>query len=182
MNHAVGAFDPDVLGCGGLRVCLHTRPQWRAAAQVSQFVSGFLDSDLRAGCSDAAEARTASAEVVYAVSELIENATKYSRPGLVELHARVCAEHVVVSLSHPVDVAHAERYRQRAGELLCDDPAELLMATVERNAASADGASGLGLLSLMSDYGARLGWYFETSAEDTGSVRVTTQAHLPLHP
>jgi hypothetical protein len=163
-----------------LHIRLHKRPHWAAAHELSQYVSRYLDADLQRQCGAANAAQTMAADIAYAVSELMENAAKYSMSGAVELQATLHDDDVMVSLSHAVATAHAERYCMRAVDLCEHDPLELLMATVEHNAANAgEGGSGLGLLSLMSDYGARLGWAFEPLA-NASSVRVTTQVRLPL--
>lgn len=176
----VGDLEPNARIASMLEISLHTRPQWRAAHEVSQYVSRFLDKDLQRQCGSLRMAQAMAATIAYAVSELMENAAKYSVPGTVELKADMQEDEVIVTLCHAVAPAHASRYRDRAVYISQHDPAELLLATVEHNALSeGGGASGLGLLSLMSDYGARLGWLFEP--QDSGAdVRVTTQARLSI--
>jgi len=60
------------------------------------------------------------------------------------------------------------------------DPGELLIERIEANAAEPFGSgSGLGLLTLMNDYGARLGWTFrQETPEDP--ILLHTFAELAL--
>jgi hypothetical protein len=67
-------------------------------------------------------------------------------------------------------------------ELTASDPGELLIARIEANAADAGASgSGLGLLTLMNDYGARLGWIFhDAGAGAGGPIGLDTFAALDL--
>jgi hypothetical protein len=73
-----------------------------------------------------------------------------------------------------------ERFGTLLDELACGDPGELLIERIEANAANENSnASGLGLLTLMNDYGARLGWQFDPQGTgETGQLR--TYAVLEL--
>ena len=58
-------------------------------------------------------------------------------------------------------------------------PAELLIEQMERNAADKDSiCSGLGILTMMSDYSAKVGWQLEACGED---VLVTTKIQISLY-
>ena len=60
------------------------------------------------------------------------------------------------------------------------DAGELLIERIEANAADdSSNGSGLGILTLMNDYGARLGWRFEQQ-EEGEPVRVEIYAALTL--
>ena len=65
------------------------------------------------------------------------------------------------------------------GEITAGDPGEMLIKRIEANAAGA-GGSGLGLLTLMSDYGARLSWKFQPNGTPNGPVYTETLARLRL--
>ena len=66
------------------------------------------------------------------------------------------------------------------GELTSRDPGDLMIERIEANAESgSDGGSGLGILTLMNDYSAEMGWTFgDKGAGDT--LDVTTRVRLPL--
>ncbi len=74
----------------------------------------------------------------------------------------------------------AQRYQQVVQEIAAGDPLMLLMERVERNAAEGPSAgSGLGLLSIMTDYGASLGWRFQPVQE--AAVSISTMARMPIN-
>jgi hypothetical protein len=75
----------------------------------------------------------------------------------------------------------AEKFQALLAELTTRDPGELLIERIEANAADeTSSGSGLGLLTLMNDYGARLGWSF---SEQPGghTVLLSTYASLTLN-
>ncbi|MEK1850672.1 MAG: ATP-binding protein, partial [Phyllobacterium sp.] len=62
------------------------------------------------------------------------------------------------------------------------DPGELLIRRIEANAERVDmSGSGLGLLTLMSDYNARLAWVF-SQPDDNNLVCLEVFASLPIAP
>ena len=74
-----------------------------------------------------------------------------------------------------------DRFQALIEEITSRDPGELLIERIEANAADENSSgSGLGLLTLMNDYGARLGWDFRSSATG-GAVMLSTHAALTLN-
>jgi hypothetical protein len=59
------------------------------------------------------------------------------------------------------------------------DPQQLLLERIEQNALNPENdISGLGYLTMISDYGIRFGWAFREQADAV--VTIETQAWLPL--
>lgn len=171
----VGRFDPHAHAGAELELALPSQwAGWESASRVALFVDGWLKSSLQ--CRD-----LALADLSYAVNELMENAVKYCAGGGIELSATFTDTSLILTLRHAATPAHAARYLAHAHELIKRDPFELLAESVERNALNPEHGSGLGLLSLLNDYGASLGFEF-VDHEDQQPVAITTQAHLPwLH-
>ena len=89
------------------------------------------------------------------------------------------ARHSIVSNDTEAEVA--SRFQALIEEITSRDPGELLIERIEANAADENSSgSGLGLLTLMNDYGARLGWDFRSSATG-GAVMLSTHAALTLN-
>lgn len=66
-------------------------------------------------------------------------------------------------------------------ELTTSDPDELYIRILERNAQSeSDHQSGLGLLSMINDYQAKLGWKFECVQQNPDVMTVTTMVQLTV--
>src|SRR3569623_405536 len=119
--------------------------------------------------------------VGYLVNELLENALKFRAPGDIELTAGLSGARFELIVSNLVTEATAERFAALLAELTSRDPGELLIERLEANAADeTSSASGLGLLTLMNDYGARLGWNFDRQGTD-GIARLSTYAALDLN-
>jgi hypothetical protein len=79
-----------------------------------------------------------------------------------------------------IDEVTSTRFRALLGEIMARDAGDLLIEKIEANAANPSSTgSGLGLLTLMSDYGVRLGWVFRPGAAGA-PIRLETFAALKL--
>ena len=116
----------------------------------------------------------------YLVNELMENAVKFRAPGTVELEASLLDGSFTLRLSNFIGADTAAKFKVLLEEITSRDAGDLMIERIEANAADPDsGGSGLGILTLMSDYGVQLSWTF--SPQDTGqAVRLETHAALAL--
>ncbi|MGH6635938.1 MAG: ATP-binding protein, partial [Gammaproteobacteria bacterium] len=64
--------------------------------------------------------------------------------------------------------------------LLSEDTNDLYMEALEKNEGEENAGSGLGYLTMINDYGARLGWKFEPCPDDPQVTKVTTLVQLPI--
>jgi hypothetical protein len=71
------------------------------------------------------------------------------------------------------------RFQQFIKELLNSDPGELYIRQIKRSKED-ESISGLGLLTMINDYDAKLGWQFETIEHNPEVIVVTTMAQLPI--
>ena len=66
-------------------------------------------------------------------------------------------------------------------QILNTDPKDLYVQQIEKTAAEEESeASGLGLLTMLNDYSAKLGWKFEWNSSNTQIVNVTTMAQVVI--
>lgn len=114
----------------------------------------------------------------YLSNELIENAVKFKQPGKITIEACVVDDVFLMRVHNKINTETSGRFQKILINMLSVDPGELLIRQIEANAASDTGGSGLGLLTLLADYDARMSWEFETSGVDR--VRLTTTASLAL--
>lgn len=114
----------------------------------------------------------------YLSNELIENAVKFRQPGKIIIEACVVNDVFLMRVRNKINTETSGRFQDFLINMLSVDPGELLIRQIEANAASDSGGSGLGLLTLLADYDARMSWEFETSSDDR--VRLTTTASLTL--
>lgn len=161
------------------------RSRWRNNGLSADFLSDYVLTFLpRTG--DLAIPELLQKEVRHAVSyianELLENAMKYheNRIGApIQIHLELTSDNITISATNGVEPEQCELYRGFVNTLLTEDPGTLLMSQLESAGKGDSDASGLGLLTMINDYGVGLGWKFETNSSDD-SLAVTTTATLPL--
>ena len=89
------------------------------------------------------------------------------------------SQRLVFIVTNSIDPQAVETFQSFIKELLASDPSELYLQQLERDSES-DNVSGLGLLTMMNDYFAKLGWKFETVQTDSPAIAVTTMVQLAL--
>ncbi|MCB1588819.1 MAG: hypothetical protein KDI37_04360 [Xanthomonadales bacterium] len=151
--------------------------RWSHAGRLADYVATYFATYLRdVGARMQAEG---GAFLAYAVNELVENAVKFGHGGQIEISANVVGDELVLHVASGAPSDTASRYLRVVEEIAAGDPLLLFMERVERNASEGPSSgSGLGLLTMMTDYGARLGWRFEGLDEEF--CRVQTMARWPL--
>lgn len=114
--------------------------------------------------------------VNYVANELLENAMKYSDASPTTITLVLAEDAIVFTETNIASAAHAAAFRGFVRELADSDPSEMYMRQLERSAET--GGSGLGLLTMVNDYGAKLAWQFQDLGD--GATRVTTQVRLEI--
>lgn len=117
--------------------------------------------------------------IKYIANELLENGMKYNDDRLgqpIRMKLVLSADHIVFSETNAVAGDGVAKLRLFVDEVMDSDPSEMYVRQLER--AAEGSGSGLGLLTMINDYGASLGWKFEDM--DNGSVRVTTQVRIDI--
>ena len=83
----------------------------------------------------------------------------------------------VIFASNTVNSEGANKFKKFIKEILASDPNELYLQQLEKNAESESDSSGLGLLTMINDYSAKIGWKFEPRAE-SDTIAVTTVVQI----
>ena len=157
------------------------KQRWRNNGLSADFLADYVISFFPRGEDGAvADARQAEVRgaVAYIANELLENAMKYSsesaaKPTTIRL---ILGDNAIYfSETNTTSSEHGEFFRTFVREVTDSDPAEMFLRQMEKTA-EGGGGSGLGLLTMMNDYGARLAWRFD-DVED-GALCVTTQVRL----
>ncbi len=188
--HIFGDFIPppekqsEYLQIGFSPSSIPLKQRWRNNGLSADFLADYLSSFYPIDETDAALQyhQDLRASVSHIANELMENAMKYSHEFsgqsiLLELHLHPDALSIYVTNGvSPDGLARFQSFIQR---LLNDDPQVLYLQLIEASSLDASlETSGLGLLSIMDDYQADLGWKF--SALDDDKIQVTTMARLPV--
>ena len=119
----------------------------------------------------------------YIANELLENVMKFAyRPAEhpVSLGLYLFQDEFKFYASNAIAPNAIADLQTRIRALLTEDPQQLYLEQVERNAAEENSGSHLGLLTMVNDYGAKLSWKFATIPQNPGVVTVTTLVHLAL--
>jgi len=122
--------------------------------------------------------------VSYIANELLENGMKYcvqtcSFPISIQIHLN--PKLIVFQLTNSITVKQTEHFQQQIKKLLGSDPSEMYLAQLEKNALEENhAASNLGLLTMLNDYGAKLGWKFEPLLNQSAEIAVTTTVQLSI--
>ncbi len=152
---------------------LPLQQRWRhnglSADFLAEYWTTFFPAD-DAPSTEGAMAQARRAEirggVSYIANELLENVMKFSHlPADYAVTLELCLHSDVFRFytRNAIDPQVIEAFQVRIQSLLTEDVTDLYIQQVERNALGGSG-SHLGLLTMMSDYGAQLAWRFEFTA------------------
>jgi len=122
----------------------------------------------------------------YIANELLENGMKYCNQQTeypITFHIELVSNEIRFFLENTIIPANAERLKEFINELDNSDPDELYIRQLEKNAEvelEDNTSSGLGFLSIINDYSAKLGWKFQTVDQSSLVMSVTTLVRLML--
>jgi hypothetical protein len=158
----------------------HLELKWSYCSNSADFLSQYYAGVL-AQNRTASQVRDLTHSIAYMANELIENAVKFRAAGDIELTAGIDSGTFVLRITNWISPETGERFQSLLRDITSGDPGELLIRRIEENAASGGSGSGLGLLTLMNDYGVRLSWRFEPSKDPADNrIFIETLARLKL--
>jgi hypothetical protein len=163
------------------------KQRWRNNGLSADFLADYLSTffprsdEENAALEKQEEIRGA---VSYIANELLENAMKYnyecsSLPISIQLHLH--GDKIVFEMTNNVDPVTLEYFQSYLKSIVDSDPEEMYINQLEKNAMNLDSqGSGLGFLTIMNDYGARLGWKFKYSESVPKDISLTTMVQLDI--
>ncbi|MBW4635298.1 MAG: ATP-binding protein [Iphinoe sp. HA4291-MV1] len=163
--------------------------QWRNIRLSAYFVSDYFSTFLLVDEDDhQVEDRIEVSKnaVSYIGNEILENAMKFNEEinnykikfgiHLLQDMEKVTA---VIFTKNSMTAQRAEKFQAFINELLCADTNELYVQQIEKTSEDEQSeASGLGLLTIINDYSAKLGWKFEYEPNYPQILTVTTMAQV----
>jgi hypothetical protein len=170
-----------VMGFSPTSIPLQQR--WRNNGLSADFLADYLSTFFPAEDPDSQSRQDEIKDAVsYIANELLENAMKYnhappSYPVSIGMHMEMDRVHFYVSNSvNPKALPDFQAFIKR---LLTEDPDEMYMEQLENNDPEENKTGGgLGFLTMLNDYNARLSWKFEKVNDEVTTV--TTLVELPL--
>jgi hypothetical protein len=120
--------------------------------------------------------------ITFIANELLENAMKFSNAASSEavmLTLQLYPDKLVFLTKNQVDTDTECHLREFIQTLLASDPAELYIQQIENQAKDENSnSSGLGILTIVNDYAAQVGW--QLSVLEGAGVSVTTKVQLKI--
>ena len=171
------------LKIGFLPMSLPIQQRWRNNGLSADFLADYLGTFFPRQ-DDASTERQASIKgaISYIANELLENAMKFSyapsqHPVSLEMYLDTDAVRLyVTNCVDPASLTHFQHLIQR---LLTEDTDALYLEQLAQSTDAGSG-SGLGFLTMINDYGARIAWKFTPLAEGPCAVNVTTMVYVPV--
>ena len=160
------------------------KQRWRNNGLSADFIADYFttffpgDPAPDKGISMKAEVKSA---VSFIANELLENAMKFSDessqyPVTIQLNLK--SNNLVFWVTNSITSQQIEKLQTFIEDLTLGDPGDLFIRQLEKE--PSQGESGLGLLTMVNDYQAKLGWKFETVQTDPLTIAVTTMVQLKI--
>jgi hypothetical protein len=122
--------------------------------------------------------------VSYIANELLENAMKFNDEKTdypISIRLQLDTERMVFTITNSIPEENVSSFQSYIKELTTSDPGELYIHKLEKSADEKNStSSGLGLLTMILDYMAILGWKFETVEGAKEIITVTTMVQLTV--
>lgn len=175
-----------------------TKQSWRNNRLLANFVATYF-SNLLTISSEASptgnqndphqeeQIKEIKATVSFIGNELLENAVKFNdknkyhriKFGIYFLE-KIDIDAVIFT-KNTISTQRSEKYQAFINSLLTADPHDLYIQQIETAAADESSeVSGLGLLTMINDYSAKLGWKFDSEPSHPQTIAVTTMAQVKL--
>ena len=165
------------------------KQRWRNNRVSAHFVADYLSSFLPVDEQDASSAKRikqSKGAVSYIANELLENAIKFTDDDCnhkVRFGIHFIGESDVIAVifaTNCVQEPGAKKLQEFITKLFNSDSDELYLQQLEKNAESESETSGLGLLTMINDYSARIGWKFETMPDSPHLLAITTIVQISV--
>jgi hypothetical protein len=161
------------------------KQRWRNNGLSADFMADYL-ATFFPGNEDDSSTIERQAEIKSAVSyianELLENAMKFNNETSeypINIKLQLESEGVLFSVVNSISRQGVDKFQAYIQQLLASEPSELYIQQLEKNAADESCTDcGLGLLTMLTDYTAKIGWKFQTVHKDPEVIAVTTMVQL----
>lgn len=169
---------------------LPIKKRWRNNRLSANFMADYFSNFLPVDENDPAQKRRikeSKGAVSYVANELLENAIKFNDRGTnfqIKFGIYFIEEAdltAVLFATNSVSAEGLDKFQKFIQELLCSDPEKLYVQQIEKSAEEENsGASGLGFLTMINDYSAKIGWKFEIVQKEPKMIAVTTMVLVPV--
>jgi hypothetical protein len=161
------------------------KQRWRNNGLSADFLADYLTTFFPS-CENEPDTRQRQIEmkgsVSYIANELLENAMKFNYEkysSLISIQLYLYSEKIIFIIANNIDPQQVNEFQIRIDKLMRSDLEELYIQQLEKNAEKKNGdSSGLGLITILNDYQARMGWKFESCQDNPQQITLTTMVQL----
>lgn len=169
------------------------KKRWRNNRLSAHFIADYFTTFLPlddSQCEEKIRIEESKCAVSYIANELLENAMKYNSD---KAHSQIKFgihflenEHLiaVIFATNTISFQHQQKLSNFIQLISTKDPEKLYIEQLEKNALSEqeEECSGLGILTMINDYNALLGWKFEKFAQESQELLsvVTTMVQIKV--
>ncbi|UBF23572.1 DUF6272 family protein [Kovacikia minuta CCNUW1] len=160
--------------------------RWRNNGLSADFLADYLVTFFPGSEDDSITQQQAEVKsaVNYVANELLENAMKFNDESSqfgISIQLQLHPDRIVFIVTNSVTPEAIAPFQATIQTLITADLDELYIQQLERNAVNDTlNHSGLGLLTMMNDYQAKIGWKFETISQEPACTLITTMVQLAL--
>ncbi len=163
--------------------------RWRNYGLSADFLGGYFatffpgNSQNNRAADDLMQRDTVKSAISYIANELLENAIKYHTdrsPESISISLFLYEDYIVFQSLNRVEPPSAEQFQAFIRDILTTVDLDTLFAQQLEKAATGNGESHMGFLTMICDYGVEFGWGFERSSQLPELVQVEVQAYLSL--
>lgn len=159
--------------------------RWRNNGLSADFLADYLSTFFPGADLASAERQTEIKDAVgYIANELLENCMKYSYASsqhLVSIEMFLEPGAITLYTVNGISPDRIGPFQKFIARLLSENIDALYTEQLERNVdGDVDSASGLGLLTMLNDYGVEIAWKFSPPARSENDVALTTMVRMPL--
>ncbi|MBP0016271.1 MAG: ATP-binding protein [Cyanobacteria bacterium SBLK] len=174
-----------ILGFSPSSVPLQQR--WRNNGLSADFLADYLTTFFPAREDDPHtqyKQKEIKGAVSYIANELLENAMKFNDDRTnhpIGLSLQLQSDRLIFRITNSIATESVKDFQNYVEKLTTVDTQEMLIDQLEKNALEENGTSSrLGYLTMIEDYGAKLGWKFETMKKEPATIVVTTMVQLNI--
>jgi len=161
--------------------------RWRNNGLSADFLADYLTSFFPGNEDDPStiDRKTEiKSAVSYIANELLENAMKFNDEMSeypIDIKLQLKSDGLIFSVANSIHPQAVGKFQAYIQHLLASEPSELYIQQLEKNAADESCTdSRLGLLTVLNDYSAKIGWKFETVQTHPEVIAVTTMVQLKV--
>lgn len=163
------------------------KQRWRNNGLSADFLADYLTTFFPANETNPNtldRATEVKGAVSYIANELLENAMKFNDEASqypISIQLQLHSDRIVFCVTNSIPSQSVENFQAYIQNLINEDPQEMYIEQLERNAEDEfNSSSGLGLLTMINDYMALLGWKFETVKTEPEVITVSTMVQLTV--